>query len=96
MLKQGLKTIVFLMIAIILVAGIVSCGGAEDIAGSRGGYVDNPITPEPTPEDDNKWNLGETEGKEFYGSSYRTIYVPWSPQSWYRVSYNDTDRLDRF
>ena len=104
MLKQGLKTIVFLMIAIILVAGIVSCGGAEDISGSRGGgNVENPITlepdpdpePEPTP-DDGKWNLGETEGKEFYGSSYRTLFVPWSPERWYRVSYNDTDRLDRF
>ena len=100
--KSLMIKVILLSTITVLVAGLIACGGAEDIAGSRGGgNVENPITPEPepepepTPEDDGKWNVDETEGKEFYGSSYRTIYVPWISPNWFRVSYNDTDRLDR-
>ena len=63
---------------------------------------DEPTTPEePVINDNNgdtgdRWNIEETKGKTFYGSSYRTVYVMGvSPSPWIRVSYNDTDRLDR-
>ena len=57
-------------------------GGSEDLGDNNG-------------DNGNTWNVDETKGKTFYGSSYRQIYVPFVGNNWYRVSYNDTDRLTR-
>ena len=103
------KLAIVLLIAVFSAAGMISCGGAEDIAGSRGGgYVEptDPIGPDIDPPvdepDDNNgdpsetWNIEETVGKSFYGSSYRTVYLRGAnPTPWRGVSYNDTDRLTR-
>ena len=43
----------------------------------------------------NLWNVEETKGKTFYGSSYRSVYIFGVNPPWAKVSYNDTDRLAR-
>ena len=58
-------------------------GGSENLGDNNGDY------------NSSTWNVAETKGKAFYGASYRSIYVPWISPNWFRVSYNDTDRLTR-
>ncbi|WP_432633280.1 hypothetical protein [Brachyspira sp.] len=43
----------------------------------------------------NVWNVEQTKGKTYYGASYRGVYIFGVNPPWTRVSYNDTDRLDR-
>ena len=126
-LRVSKRVAIILLIAVFSIAGIVACGGGQDITGSRSTDTvveepttdqpttpDNPTTPdEPTTPDDPaqpegpaennwdasaNWNLAETKGKAFYGSSYRSVYVPLNmgqSGKWIGVSYHDTDRLTR-
>ena len=109
-LRVSKRVAIILLIAVFSIAGIVACGGGQDITGSRSTdtVVDEPTTPdEPAqpegPAENNwdaseSWNLAETKGKVFYGSSYRSVYVPLNSGEsgkWIGVSYNDTDRLTR-
>ena len=105
------KVAIVLLIAVFSIAGIISCAGADDITGSRGGLIEEPTNPgapvDPSdpenpeePNDNNgdtgdRLNVEETKGKTFYGSSYRGVYIFGVSEPWTRVSYNDTDRMDR-
>lgn len=110
-LKSLMIKVILLSMITVLVAGIISCGGTEDIAGSRGGYVEVPITPPDTNEDPEppvelgenngdgdsvkKWNIWETKGQTFARETYVDIYAPWVEPNWFKLSYEDTNRLDR-
>ena len=91
--KKLLKRVaIVLLIAVFSLAGIVACGGAEDIAGSRGGGdtivepgqtgpVDPEPTPEPTPEPNPEPEPTPDPEPEptptFPANTYYKIYAPW-------------------
>ena len=79
-----------LLISVFSVAGIVACGGAEDIAGSRGGdYI---VAPEPTePEEPS-----QPEQPAFCEDTYYTVYTPFRGEDNPKVSYKDTNTLIRY
>ena len=71
---------------------------------------ETPETPEPPPDgggdkiedlgdnngdSGNKWNIWETKGQTFAADTYVDIYVPFVSPYWFKVSYKDTNRLDR-
>lgn len=103
------KLAIILLIAVFSAAGMISCGGVEDIAGSRGGGYTEPIEGPDEPIDEPEgpaennwdpsetWNIDQTKGLSFYGSSGRGVYLRGAnPTPWRGgVSYNDTDRLTR-
>lgn len=85
-----------LLISVFSVAGIVACGGAEDIAGSRGGdYI---VEPEPTgptnptePEEPS-----QPEQPTFGEDTYYTVYTRFRGEDNPKVSYKDTNTLIRY
>lgn len=135
------NVILILIVAIIVVAGFVSCtqSGTQDITGSytqTGGggitvnpddntptlptdtndYTNTPSTPTNTPATNTNTNPPATNtpsipstpstpseddgeivpGANFYRSSYRTVYAPFTgSKNYYSVSYNDTNTLTK-
>ena len=94
-----LKVILSLLLSTIMIAGFVSCGGDEITSSVT-------ITEEPAPEEElgenngdgdsgNKWNIWETKGQTFARETYVDIYAPWVEPNWFKLSYEDTNRLDR-
>ena len=100
MLKQKLKIIIFLMIAVILAAGIVSC--STDVTepnvsqtteppdpGQTGpvtpGDTNTSTDPEPTPEPEPTPTFGE--------DTYYKVYTPFRGEDYPTVSYEDTNTL---
>ena len=79
-----------LLISVFSVAGIVACGGAEDIAGSRGGdYI---VESEPTePEEPS-----QPEQPAFGEDTYYTVYTRFRGEDNPKVSYKDTNTLIRY
>ena len=90
-LKLLKRLAIVLLIAAFSVAGIVACGGVEEISGSRGGggsNVENPITPEPEPEP-------EPALPNDNPSDYYRVRVPFGVggDGYTNVSYKDTNKL---
>lgn len=92
-LKVSKRVAIVLLIAVFSVAGIVACGGAEDISGSGSdGFVENPENPNPvTP--------GTPDSEpvtDFSDDTYMWVYSPFSyshgNEFW--VSYMDTNNLN--
>ena len=85
-IKVSKRIAIILLIAIFSVVGIVACGGAEDISGSREGFVQNPDSLEPAPE----------TGSSFPEDTFMWTYSPFSyshgNEFW--VSYMDTNNLN--
>lgn len=57
--------------------------GSEDLGDNNGDH------------NSTKWNVGQTKGQTFAQGTYIDIYVPWVSPNWFKVSYEDTNRLDR-
>ena len=94
-----LKVILSLLLSTIMIMGFIACGG-DDITSSV------TTTEEPAPEEElgenngdgdsgNKWNIWETKGQTFARETYVDIYAPWVEPNWFKLSYEDTNRLDR-
>ena len=86
------RMIIILLMAIFSFYGIVACGGAEDIAGSKD-YIETGPVDEPTDEPT------EPEQPTFDESTYMKIYVPWgktlaSDQYTATISWQDTNGLN--
>ena len=76
-----------LLISVFSVAGIIACGGEEDIVGSRGGdYI---VEPEPTEPE-------EPEQPAFGEDTYYTVYTRFRGEYNPKVSYKDTNTLIRY
>ena len=103
MIKQALRTISFIMIAIILVAGIIACGGGADITGSSGSFSTSggedtgtgggeTTTPTPTPNQDDNYTLPNDNPSDYY-----RVHVPFGVggDGFTNVSYKDTNRLKK-
>ena len=100
LLKISKRAAIMLLIAVFSIVGIVACGGAEDIAGSRGG-VDTIVDPGPTGPTD-PTDPEEPEQPTFPADTYYTIYAPfvhWEDESKVPsvnriiVSWQDTNTL---
>ena len=95
-----LKIILSLLLSTIMIMGFVACGW-DDIASSVGDYVEEPAPEEELGENNgdgdsgNKWNIWETKGQTFARETYVDIYAPWVEPNWFKLSYEDTNRLDR-
>ena len=103
LLKVSKRALIILLIIVFSIAGIVACGGAENIAGSgsytedSGGTVTvNPETPNP--------EQSKPEQPTFEENTYRSIYAPfvnWEDKSQVpeankiRVSWLDTNSLNQ-
>ena len=103
LLKVSKRALIILLIIVFSIAGIVACGGAENIAGSgsytedSGGTVTvNPETPNP--------EQSKPEQPTFEENTYRSIYAPfvnWEDKSQVpeankiKVSWNDTNTLSQ-
>ena len=103
LLKVSKRALIILLIIVFSIAGIVACGGAENIAGSgsytedSGGTVTvNPETPNP--------EQSKPEQPTFEENTYRSIYAPfvnWEDKSQVpeankiKVSWNDTNTLNQ-
>ena len=100
-LKVLKRVAIILLIAVFSIVGIVACGGAEDIAGSRGG--DTIVEPGPTGPTDptDPEEPDQPEQPTFPTDTYYKIYAPWvkwdesqAPNGWRtNVSYQDTNTL---
>ena len=103
LLKVSKRALIILLIIVFSIAGIVACGGAENIAGS-GSYTENSdetaiVNPEtPNPEQP------KPEQPTFEENTYRSIYAPfvnWEDKSQVpeankiKVSWNDTNTLSQ-
>ena len=103
LLKVSKRALIILLIIVFSIAGIVACGGAENIAGS-GSYTEdsdgtvtvNPETPNP--------EQSKPEKPTFEENTYRSIYAPfvnWEDKSQVpeankiKVSWNDTNTLNQ-
>lgn len=100
LLKISKRVAIMLLIAVFSVVGIVACGGAEDIAGSRGGG-DTIVDPGPTGPTE-PTDPEEPEQPTFPEDTYYTIYAPfvnWADKSEVpeenriRVSWQDTNTV---
>ena len=95
-----LKIILSLLLSTIMIMGFVACGW-DDIASSVGDYVEEPAPEEELGENNgdgdsgDKWNIWETKGQTFARETYVDIYAPWVEPNWFKLSYEDTNRLDR-
>ena len=95
-----LKVILSLLLSTIMIMGFVACGW-DDIASSVGDYVEEPAPEEELGENNgdgdsgDKWNIWETKGQTFARETYVDIYAPWVEPNWFKLSYEDTNRLDR-
>ena len=105
LLKVSKRALIILLIIVFSIAGIVACGGAENIAGSSSGsYTEdsggtvtvNPETPNP--------EQSKPEQPTFEENTYRSIYAPfvnWEDKSQIpeankiKVSWNDTNTLSQ-
>ena len=103
LLKVSKRALIILLIIVFSIAGIVACGGAENIAGSgsytedSGGTVTvNPETPNP--------EQSKPEQPTFEENTYRSIYAPfvnWEDKSQVpeankiKVSWLDTNSLNQ-
>ena len=105
LLKVSKRALIILLIIVFSIAGIVACGGAENIAGSSSGsYTEdsggtvtvNPETPNP--------EQPKPEQPTFEENTYRSIYAPfvnWEDKSQVpeankiKVSWNDTNTLSQ-
>ena len=105
LLKVSKRALIILLIIVFSIAGIVACGGAENIAGSSSGsYTEdsggtvtvNPETPNP--------EQPKPEQPTFEENTYRSIYAPfvnWEDKSQVpeankiKVSWNDTNTLNQ-
>lgn len=94
---------IILLIAIFSILGIVACGGAEDITGRGGGYIESPAEPS-GPVDTNNHGGQKTEKPTFDESTYYTVYAPfvdWEDKSEVSgknkiiVSWQDTNTLSQ-
>ena len=102
LLKISKRVAIILLIAVFSIVGIVACGGAEDIAGSRGGG-DTIVDPGPTGPTDptDPEEPDQPEQPTFSEDTYYKIYAPWvkwdesqAPNGWRtNVSYQDTNTL---
>ena len=102
LLKISKRAAIILLIAVFSIVGIVACGGAEDIAGSRGGG-DTIVEPGPTGPTDqtDPEEPDQPEQPTFPEDTYYKIYAPWvkwdesqAPNGWRtNVSYQDTNTL---
>ena len=101
MIKQALRTISFIMIAIILVAGIIACGGGADITGSSGSFstsggedtgTGGGETTTPTPNQDDNYTLPNDNPSDYY-----KVHVPFGVggDGFTNVSYKDTNKLKK-
>ena len=70
------KVAIILLIAAFSIAGIVACGGAENIAGSGGVAVDDPGPTGPT-EPEGPEGPEEPQQPTFPEDTYYKIYAPW-------------------
>ena len=94
------KVAIILLIAAFSIAGIVACGGAENIAGSGGVAVDDPGPTGPT-EPEGPEGPEEPQQPTFPEDTYYKIYAPWvkwdesqAPNGWRtNVSWQDTNTL---
>ena len=105
LLKVSKRALIILLIIVFSIAGIVACGGAENISGSSSGsYTEdsggtvtvNPETPNP--------EQPKPEQPTFEENTYRSIYAPfvnWEDKSQVpeankiKVSWNDTNTLNQ-
>ena len=104
-LKVLKRAAIMLLIAVFSLAGIVACGGAENISGSVAGGEDSIVEPDPTgpvtPTDPEPDPNPEPEKPTFPTNTYYKIYAPWvkwdesqAPGGWRTiVSYQDTNTL---
>lgn len=93
MITSKLLKVSKLVVIVLLIAGIISCGGAEEIAGSRGGDVNVIEVPDGTE---------QTDEPTFAEDTYYSIYAPfvdWEDKSEVpgenkiTVSWQDTNTL---
>ena len=89
-LKLLKRLAIVLLIAVFSIAGIVACGGAETIAGSRSGSSVVEPTPEPTPEPEPEPALPNDNPSDYY-----RVRVPFGVggDGYTNVSYKDTNKL---
>ena len=89
---------IILLIAVFSIAGIIACGGAEDISGSASAPIELPNADDTGPIEVDDPEIQEPEQPTFDGGTYHRLYVPfttWREDSGFvtNVSYQDTNTL---
>ena len=98
-IKVSKRIAIMLLIAIFSIAGIVACGGAEDISGSKGGDIVEAPAPGKTgfKSDLPSWGANyipkQTPKATFPEDTYMTVYSPWRGENYPKVSWQDSETL---